>query len=516
MRQRGKAVKARRNKTVTLKRRSAPKVAPRRKLSAADANEKITLLEHRLNEALEQQAATSEVLRVISSSPSDLKPVFDTILANATQLCDAKFGSLYRCEGDTFQLVSTHGLPPDIAADLRRAGPRRPPPNTTALGRLAATKRTAHIADALSELGDLDPPPGFTGASLVKLAGARTVLGVPLLKQDELVGAIIVYRTEVRAFTDKQVELLTNFADQAVIAIENTRLLNELRKSLQQQTATADLLKVISSSPGELEPVFDALLKNATEICEAKFGILTLYEGKSFRVVAMHNAPSAFAELRRREPVMRAGPLMRVASTKQMVHIPDLQESVFKQDEASAAFAVLAGVRTVVVVPMLKEGELVGTIGIYRQEVRPFSDKQLELLSNFAAQAVIAIENTRLLKELRQRTNDLSESLEQQTATSEVLQVISSSPGDLEPVFQAMLENATRICEAKFGVLFRYENGVFHAAAMLNAPQALAEFHRNSRLISATGWNSARSSLKDRRRDLHRRRGCRIKSWRAS
>ena len=186
-------------------------------------------------------------------------------------------------------MVSTHGLPPDIAEDLRRAGPRRPPPNTTALGRLAATKRTAHIADALSELGDLDPPPGFTGASLVKPAGARTVLGVPLLKQDELVGAIIVYRTEVRAFTDKQVDLLTNFAEQAVIAIENTRLLGELRESLQQQTATADVLKVISCSPGELEPVFHAMLKNATGICEAQFSMLTLYEGDAFHIVAIHN-----------------------------------------------------------------------------------------------------------------------------------------------------------------------------------------------------------------------------------
>ncbi|HEX7295362.1 MAG TPA: GAF domain-containing protein, partial [Pyrinomonadaceae bacterium] len=196
-----------------------------------------------LSEALEQQTATSEVLQVISSSPGELEPVFQTMLENATRICNAKFGNLYRREGDAYQLVSTHGLSPAIAEDLRRAGPRRPPPNTTALGRVIATKRTAHIADALNELGDLNPPPGFTGPSLVKLAGARTVLGVPMLKQDELVGAIVVYRTEVRPFTDKQIDLISNFAAQAVIAIENVRLFKELRSRTHELTLSLNNLR---------------------------------------------------------------------------------------------------------------------------------------------------------------------------------------------------------------------------------------------------------------------------------
>ena len=241
------------------------------------------------------------------------------------------------------------------------------------------------------------------------------------------------------------------------------------------------MLRLISGSHTDLTRVFETILANATQLCDANFGVLALYESDAFRVVALHNAPPAFVELRRREPVMRAGPLMRIAVTKQPIHISDLssQHPSFKRDDAdSAAFSALAGVRTVIVVPMLKEQELVGTIGVYRREVAPFSEKQIELLQTFATQAVIAIENTRLLNELRQRTNDLSEALERQTATSEVLKIISSSPGDLQPVFETMLGNATRICDAKFGALYRYDGNEFHLGALLGAPPAFAEFQR--------------------------------------
>src|SRR5215470_7392601 len=237
------------------------------------------------------------------------------------------------------------------------------------------------------------------------------------------------------------------------------------RESLQQQTATADVLKVISSSPGELEPVFQAMLENAVCICEAKFGTLWLREGDAFRAVALHNAPPAYAEARRRELLLRPPPdtaLGRVASTKQVVQIDDI--GTHRYDPEWRAAIELGNYRTVVSVPMLKENELVGAISIFRQEVRRFTDKQVDLLRNFAAQAVIAIENTRLLNELR-------ESLQQQTATAEVLRVISSSPGELKPVFESMLANATRICEAKYGVLFRYDDGSFYPAATLNPPQ---------------------------------------------
>jgi class 3 adenylate cyclase/putative methionine-R-sulfoxide reductase with GAF domain len=220
-----------------------------------------------------------------------------------------------------------------------------------------------------------------------------------------------------------------------------------------------------------------AMLENAVRICEAKFGTMFLREGEAFRIVAMHNAPPAFAELRRREPVIRAGPLMQVAATKQLVHISDLADPAFKQnDPATAAFTELTGVRTVIVVPMLKDQELVGTIGIYRRVVSPFSEKQIKLLQNFAAQAVIAIENTRLLNELRQ-------SLEQQTATSEVLKVISSSPGDLQPVFDTILANATVLCDARFASLRLSEGDQFRTVSLYNAPAALVEHWRRTLLV---------------------------------
>jgi GAF domain-containing protein len=299
-----------------------------------------------------------------------------------------------------------------------------------------------------------------------------------------LIGAIFIYRTEVRPFTEKQIALVQNFAAQAVIAIENTRLLNELRESLERQTATSEVLSVISSSPGELQPVFQAMLENATRICEAKFGTLQLRENGAFRVAAMHNPPPAYAEARRHNPLIfpsAHNALGRVIATKQLVHIADYtQELAYKQrDPLAVSIVELAGARTLVIVPMLKEGELIGNLLLYRQEVRPFTEKQIALLTNFAAQAVIAIENTRLLNELRQ-------SLEQQTATAEVLRVISSSPGELEPVFQAMLENAVRICEAKFGTLFLRDGDVFRFAAEVGTPPALAEHNRRLEALVPT------------------------------
>jgi GAF domain-containing protein len=264
-----------------------------------------------------------------------------------------------------------------------------------------------------------------------------------MLKKQELIGTINIYRQEVRPFTDKQVELVQNFAAQAVIAIENIRLLNELRQrtddlteSLEQQTATSEVLSVISRSPGSLEPVFEAMLENAIRICEAKFGVLLLAEDDAMRAVAQHNAPPPYVEARRREPLIHPDPgsgLGRILTTKQVVHIVD----IVTEPGYSSALHQLTSARTLLMVPMLKENVLIGTIAIYRTEVCPFTDKQIELVQNFAAQAVIAIENTRLLNELR-------ESLERQTATSEVLKVISSSPGELIPVFDAMLANAAQ------------------------------------------------------------------------
>ena len=429
-----------------------------------------------LTESLEQQTATSEVLRVISSSAGDLEPVFSTVLGNASRICEANFGILSLREGDASRVVALHNAPPAFA-ELRR---REPVIRVGPLSLLAATKRWVQISDLTEQpaykRGDRDV------AAFIKLTGARTLLAVPMLKDDELIGAIAVYRTEVRAFTDKQIELMQSFAAQAVIAIENARLLGELRESLEQQTAMSDVLRVISSTPGELEPVFRAMLESATRICEAKFGLLFRYDGEMLEFVADMGTSPALAEFVRQRGPFRPNPntlLARVIRTKKVSETQD-----YAADAPNSPPVKFGGARSTVDVPLLKDDELVGALSIYRQEVRPFTDKQIALVENFAAQAVIAIENARLLNELRQRTRELTESLEQQKATSEVLSVISRSPGDLNPVFDAILANATRICEASFGNLeLQQEDGTFRLGAAYNAPAAFAEQRRLAPII---------------------------------
>ncbi|MGA7066219.1 MAG: GAF domain-containing protein, partial [Pseudolabrys sp.] len=458
--------------------------APTAQVATGDLQEQVAALTRELKEAREQQAATSEVLQVISSSAGELALVFESLLASAKHLCGAEFGAIFLREGDGFRIVALHAASAEYT-EARWHAPFIRPAADTGLGRVLETKQVVQIADVRAVAGYVDNP---VQAPVVQLAGVRSKLSVPMLKEEELIGVIEIDRQEIRPFTDKQVELVQNFAAQAVIAIENTRLLNELRQrtddlteSLEQQTATSEVLRVISSSPGELEPVFQAMLENARRICVAEFGVLYRCEGDALRAVAMHGAPQAFVEERRRNPLIRPPPqttLGRVMATKQPVQIADIVNEPHYFDVPSGYSAVLltklSGARTVLAVPMLKENELIGAIVIYRTEVRPFSDKQIELVQNFAAQAVIAIENTRLLNELRQRTDDLTESLDQQTATSEVLKVISSSPGELTPVFESMLENAVHICEASFGNLLLYENNAFRHVALYNAPQAWA------------------------------------------
>ena len=385
-----KPAKPRPRKTVTQERGTASNAVRRVSSSATDLQTQLERQARELEEAREQQAATCEVLRVIASSPADLKPVFETILANATRLCEARFGVLYRAEGETLRAVAMHRAPKAFVEERRRNPVIRPSPKT-ALGRVMLTRRPVQIADVREEPSYADAPSGFTGAKLAQLAGARTVVGVPLLKESELVGVnFLIFRQEVRPFTDRQVELVESFAHQAVIAIENTRLLNELREALQQQTATADVLRVISSSAGQLAPVFQEMLENATRICEASFGSMVLREGNGFRRVALYNSPPEFAKFNEREPYIAPGgssTLDRLMRTKQLVHLP--------AEDPDTPLAKYGGARTVLAVPLLKEDELIGAFGIYRREVRPFTDKQIELVQNFAAQAVIAIENAR-------------------------------------------------------------------------------------------------------------------------
>ena len=295
--------------------------------------------------------------------------------------------------------------------------------------------------------------------------------------------------------------LVQNFAAQAVIAIENTRLLNELRESLEQQSATSEVLRAISSSPGELKPVFQAMLENAVRVCAAKFGVLYFSEGNGFRTVAMHDVPRAFAELREREPVIVPLPeqaLGRIAITKQVIHIADYAAV---PPQARGRLADLGGAQTLMYVPMLKDDYLVGVVSIYRQEVRPFTDKEIELVKNFAAQAVIAIENTRLLNELRQRTTDLTESLEQQTATSKVLEVISRSAFDLQAVFETVAESTVRLCGADRAFIFRFDGELLRLAATFNAPQRLEDFFSQNPIRPGRDSTSGRAALE--RRTIH-------------
>jgi class 3 adenylate cyclase/transcriptional regulator with GAF, ATPase, and Fis domain len=405
-----------------LKRGGEATAARRRRSSAADLqkqldqrNRELAEMQEHLAEALEQQTSTSEVLRVISSSSGGLEPVFKTILDNAVRVCGAKFGNLWLRDGDNFRIASTHGAPSAYRDFLRREPVVRADPQIT-MWQVVQSKQVVQVPDitAISSHGS-----GMRIAA-IKLAGARTLIGVPLLKGDAVIGVLGIYRQEVRPFTQKQIELVTTYASQAVIAIENVRLLDELRESLQQQTATSDVLSVISSSPGNLQPVFATALSNATRLCGATFGVLYLREGDVFRVAAHHNAPAAYIEERRRNPLIRpiaGSALGRAVTTKQAAQIADIQaEPAYHSDPGRAVLLKAAGARTLITVPMLKENELIGAIGIYRREVQPFSDKQIELVTNFAAQAVIAIDNARLLNELRERTADLREAHDRVTA----------------------------------------------------------------------------------------------------
>jgi GAF domain-containing protein len=458
----GKGIKPQYKKTPG--RRNAAKAG--RGPRASDAVKRTALLKQKLSEALEQEKATSEILQVIASSPTEVQSALDAIAGAAARLLDVADVYIMRVEGQLLRAVAMHGPSRQWAIGTTRAINR-----DWVTGRAVVDRKTVHVRDLQAAQSEFPE-----GAAYAKHYGHRTTLATPLLREGSPIGAFLVRRNQVEPFTHKQIGLIRNFADQAVIAIENTRLLNELRESLQQQTATADVLKVISSSPGELDPVFQTMLEQATRICDAKFGIVFRYERGLFHPAAFLDVPPAYAEFLGRQGSFppKPGKLFgQLCDSKTIINILD------RADEPDASpSARLGGARSSIAVPMLKDNELVGALFIYRTEVVPFTDKQIALVKNFAAQAVIAIENTRLLNELRQRTDDLTESLEQQTATSEVLKVISSSAGELEPVFDTMLRNATRLCGAEFSLLYLSEGDVFRTVSLYGVPPAFAEQRR--------------------------------------
>jgi class 3 adenylate cyclase/putative methionine-R-sulfoxide reductase with GAF domain len=480
MRRRSSAEGERRRKRSTPKRRNAPKVTRNRGIASHETV--VARLTSERDEALLRETANSEILHLISKSPGDPELVFRTILEHATRICNANFGTLFRFDGENFRPIAQFNTPAALLDAFTRRGSFKPAPGIP-LDRVMRTKQVIHSADIAAE-----PVAGLAP----KLGGARSLVAVPMLKDDTLIGAILIYRQEVRPFTDKQIELVKNFATQAVIAVENARLLSELRQSLELQTATADVLRVISSSPSDLRPVFDALAENAARLCQGFDVYVQLREGDLVRYVAHYGdvIPTS-AVVGETRPLTRDLVIGRAMLESRSIHLLDAQAETEEFPEGSA-IARRNGYRTIIAVPLMRQGYAIGTIAVRRVEAKLFSDKEVELLSNFAAEAVIAIENARLLTELRQRTADLIESLEQQTATFEVVKAIRSSPGRLRPVFRAILENATRICRAKIGILFRFDDGAYTAVATLGVTAAYDEYLNRGPIRAGPGTGLGR------------------------
>jgi two-component system NtrC family sensor kinase len=419
-----------------------------------------------LQESLEYQTATSDVLKVISRSTFNLQPVLDTLVETAARLCDADQATIVRREDDLWRTAANIGFPPEYLAYYRsRGGSRYGPGVPSVAARAVREKVPVHIHDVAAV-------PGYPDAS-IKLGKQRTSLGVPLLREGEVIGIIVLARRRVEPFTDRQIELVSTFADQAVIAIENTRLLTEQQESLEHQTAIAEVLQVINASPGNLAPVFDAVLEKAIRLCDSAFGMLATYDGHIMRYVAMRGLTPEQEALLADRPLAAGQPTGRIGDGENVVHLSDARD----QDGYRAGFSPTrnfvdqVGARTAMWVALRKDKELLGLLTIFRREVRAFTDKEIALVQNFAAQAVIAMENARLINEQR-------EALEQQTATAEVLQVINASPGDLTPVFEAILEKAHSLCDIAQGSLELYDGERFRAVAIRGLSDAFADMLR--------------------------------------
>jgi GAF domain-containing protein len=431
-----------------------------------------------LSESLQQQTATADVLKVISRSAFDLDAVLQTLVESAAKLCNAAMANIWLRDGEVMRARASVGMSAKFVEFMRD----RPigQDRGKLVGRAFLTGEVVHMPDVLADAE-------FTYVESARIGEFRAAVSVPMVREGRVEGVFALTRPLPGPFSEREIELVRTFADQALIAIENVRLFKETQEALEQQTATSEVLEVISSSPGELDPVFQKMLENACNVCGANFGTMNLWNGEEFINAAQHNTPPAFAAFRQQTPIRPHPdtPMAKVARTHRFAHELDLKTNPAYLAGVPNVVAIVnvAGARTILNVPMLKDDKLIGTITIFRQEVRPFTDKQIALVENFTKQAVIAIENTRLLRELRERTNDLMESLQQQTATSEVLRVISSSSGDLQPVFKVMLANALKICEATYGNMLLWNTDGFEPAELHNSPPAFADLFKRGRLV---------------------------------
>jgi GAF domain-containing protein len=430
--------------------------------------EEVQAKTHDLTESLQQQTATAEVLKVISRSAFDLQRVLDTLSESAARLCEADIVIIHRRIGDGFRGAASFGLPADHHRAVMEIDHR---PGRGSLGARVLFENAPVLID------DAESDPEYTFGSFQRRIGMRSMLGVPLMREGAAIGLLLIFRKRVQPFTKQHVDLATTFADQAVIAIENVRLFDEvqaktrdLTESLQQQTATADVLKVISRSAFDLQTVLDTLVESAARLCEADMAAITRQNGDEYFRAGSYGFASEFMDYVKDIPVKpeRGTITGRTLLEGKVVHVPDVHAD--PDYTFSEAQRLSGDPRTFLGVPLLREGNPVGALVLLRRSMRPFTDKQIELVTTFADQAVIAIENVRLFDEVQAKTRDLTESLEQQTATSEVLQVISSSQGELEPVFQSMMENATRICGAQFGLLNLYDGNSFRTVGFHNVP----------------------------------------------
>src|SRR6516165_274350 len=466
-------------------RRSAPRNS--RKQHGADVEPSVAVLSRERDEALVQQRAIEEVLKIISASPAELQAVLEVVVRTAAHFCEADDVTIFELDGQDLRVAAHRGFP------NLGIGFHFPCTRGTVAGRTVLERKPVHVIDLQAEAEDF--PEGSANA---RRFGHRTIASVPLLREGVAIGTIGLRRTEVKPFTEKQIALLGTFAAHAVVAIENARLLSELRErtselteSLEQQTATSEVLQVIASSPGELEPVIQAMLANATRLCKATYGVIRLRESDGqIRVAARYgNLPEA----QKIGGVLRPGssmPSARVFDTRKPVEVVDLKEDrcYFDRDPQAVAAVEVAGIRSLISVPMLKDDAVVGAISIYRREVRPFTDKQSAVLQNFASQTVIAIEKARLLKELRQ-------SLQQQTAAADVLKIISRSAFDLQAVLDTVVESAALLCEADQATITRQIRGKFVRAEAYGFSSEFMDYVRDVPLESERGTIHGRALL---------------------